>query len=140
MGYGSPSGSQISHYIVPRPYPFPTHWTADHQNCVSALLSSLPNKSNLLRSLDAFRSGTLSLFLPQVPDEIEPAFVERVLSQAREKLDTPPEILSILFAALAQGSQLSHFDEEKGRWGEGQERSESQKGEIYSKTIRFSTS
>ena len=70
-----------------------------------------------------------------MPDEITAIKVERFLSNSQKNAETFPDMLALLFAALAQGSQNGVFDKCGGKWVEGAMEAEAKKGDVYGKKM-----
>lgn len=127
-----PRGAEI---YAPRdlpPYPFPIMWPARLEDCIPSLLDCLPPRDELMIYLDAFEKRVQFCSFPHVPNEITKAEVDRFLSDSKKNAELFPDMLALLFAALALGSQHSVFDSCGGKWVEGAMEREAKKGDVYS--------
>jgi hypothetical protein len=61
--------------------------------------------------------------------------VDRFLSDATKNTEKCPDMLAVLFAALALGSQHCVWDKCGGKWVEGEMEKESEKGNLYSERV-----
>ena len=130
-----PRGADIYAPQNPPAFPFATMWPAYPQACIPALLNCLPPRDELLGYLETFQCRAQSYSFPHMPDEITAIKVERFLSDSQKNAETFPDMLALLFAALAQGSQNGVFDKCGGKWVEGAMEAESKKGDVYSKKM-----
>jgi hypothetical protein len=134
-------------YLVPRgqdmytpknspPYPFPTIFPATPEECIPELLKCLPQREELFECLTAFEKRVNVCSFPHVPLEITRSEVERYLADPRRNAHLCPEMLALLFAAIALGGQHSIWDRSGGQWGADTVRFEAVKGNVYSKPFR----
>jgi hypothetical protein len=100
-------------------------------DCIPALLECLPSREELLNYLDAFEKRVQICSFPHVPNEVTKTEVDRFLSDAKKNAEMHPDMLALLFAALALGSQHCVFDKSGGKWVEGAMEKESRNGDIY---------
>jgi hypothetical protein len=139
-----PKSASLAH-LVPRgpdmyspknapPYPFPTFFKATPEECIPQLLQCLPPIEDLLDCLSAFEKRVNACSFPYVPFEISKVEVERFLSDARKHAQMCPDMLALLFAAMALGGQHSVWDRSGGQWNGDDMLTESQKGDVYSKS------
>ncbi|KAF2198845.1 hypothetical protein GQ43DRAFT_474169 [Delitschia confertaspora ATCC 74209] len=112
-------------------FPFATMWRADFEDCIPALLDCLPQREELLSYLDAFQKRVQACSFPHTPNEITKSEVERFLSDAKKNALRFPDMLALLFAALALGCQNSVFDKCGGKWVEGAMEKEKINGDVY---------
>ncbi|KAI9672379.1 MAG: hypothetical protein M1817_003401 [Caeruleum heppii] len=110
-------------------YAFPTLWRADQG--AAALLNCLPPHDELFGYLDSFERRAQSCSFPHVPDEITKKEIERFLSDAEGNAFAHPDMLALIFAALAQGLQNGVYDKSGGQWVEGAMEAEAWKGDLY---------
>lgn len=120
----------------PPPYPFATLFKATPDECIPELLSCLPAREELLEYLNFFEKRVHICAFPHVPMEITRSEVERFLSDARHNAKVCPDMLALLFAALALGAQHSAWDKSGGEWKVETMREELQKGNVYSQSCR----
>jgi hypothetical protein len=110
-------------------------WPATLEACIPQLLGILPPKKELMEYLGAFQSRAQSCSFPHVPEEITSTEIERFLADAQNNAEMFPDMLALLFAALAQGSQNGVFDKSGGKWEAGAMEAQQQKvGDVYSKS------
>ena len=113
-------------------HPFPTLWPA--QEGVSGLLRLLPpSMEDIFAYLDAFQARASSCSFPHIPQECTRTEIERFLSNKEHNALVHPDMLALLFATLAQGSQNGVFDKCGGRWINEVMEEESKMGDVYSK-------
>lgn len=132
LAHAMPRGADIYAPQNAAAFPFATMWPAVPQVCIPALLQCLPPKDELLGYLDAFQNRAQSCSFPHVPDEITKIEIERFLKDARENAEMFPDMLALLFAALAQGSQSGVYDKYGEKWVEGAMEKEQRNGDVYS--------
>ncbi|KAH9862803.1 hypothetical protein J1614_010896 [Plenodomus biglobosus] len=131
-----PRGPDVHAPRNPRTYPFATLFKANPDECIPQLLSCLPAENGELSSyLDSFDNHVNLWSYPQVPVEINRNEIERFLSQARRNAQVCPDMLALLFAAIALGAQHSIWDKSGGQWDPEVMRKETGKGDVYSKSI-----
>ncbi|KAI9708288.1 MAG: hypothetical protein M1812_008046 [Candelaria pacifica] len=134
-----PQSSSVSH-AVPRgvdifafqdapSYAFPTLWPAN--GGAISLLRCLPPKEELLAYLDAFQRRAQSCSFPHVPEEITAREIERFLADAEGNAFKYPDMLALIFAALAQGLQNGVYDRCGQQWLAGAMEAEALKGDVY---------
>lgn len=92
-------------------YPFPTLWPATSRT--EGLLQCLPPREELHRYLDSFNRKALGFAFPWIPEAISQKEVEHFLESAEENAEKVPDLLALIFAALALGVQLEVFDEQR---------------------------
>ena len=113
-------------------YPFGTLFSWAVEDCVPQLLHCLPKMDVLLGYLETFQRRVQVCFFPHVPAEITKSEVERFMSDPKKNSEKCPDMLALLFAALALGSQHCVWDKCGGRWVAGAMEEESKKGNLYS--------
>jgi len=112
-------------------YPFPTLWPA--MSRTQGLLQCLPPRDELYHYLESFSTKARGFAFPYVPEDLSQKEVERFLENAEENADKVPDLLALIFAALALGVQLSMF-EDRQEGGAGVSQNSSRKGEIFCKS------
>jgi hypothetical protein len=126
-----PRGADMHTPWNPSPYPFATLFKGTLDECIPELLSVLPQKEELHEYLDAFQKRVHVCSFPHIPIEITKSEVERFLSDGRKNAQMCPDMLALLFAALALGSQHCVWDKCGGQWVASVMKAESQKGDVY---------
>jgi hypothetical protein len=106
------------------------NWSLD--GCIPQLLSCLPSEEVRCAYLDVFQERVHVFLIPHVPTEVSKSEVERFLSNATRNSMNCPDMLALLFATLALGSQHSVLDKYSGRWVPGAMEQESVPGKLYS--------
>lgn len=114
------------------PYPFPTLFKPMPEDGIPELLSCLPATEELLEYLDFFEKRVHLCAFPHIPMEITREEVGRFLSDRRKNAQMCPDMLALLFAALALGSQYSTWDRSGGQWKAETMKAELQRGNVYS--------
>lgn len=114
------------------PYPFPTLFKASADGWVPELLACLPPKDELLECLGAFEKRVNVCSFPHVPVEITRSEVERFLTDAPRNAEMCPDMLALLFAAIALGGQHSVWDRSGEKWKTDASTVELGKGDVYS--------
>ncbi|MCJ1245941.1 hypothetical protein MMC30_003145 [Trapelia coarctata] len=110
-------------------FPFPTLWHAQHGTC--RLVDLLPNKIDLLSLLRAFEHHAPLGYFPYVPEECTERGVDRFLANVERHSLLHPDILALLFAALAQGVQSGLYGRCGGKWVPGAMHREVKKGDVF---------
>jgi hypothetical protein len=128
-----PRGQDMYTPKNPPPYPFPTFFPATPEECIPELLKCLPQREELFECLNAFEKRVNVCSFPHVPLEITKSEVERFLDDPRRNAQMCPDMLALLFAAIALGGQHSVWDRSGGQWGANAMHFEVAKGNIYSK-------
>ena len=129
LTHALPRGVDIFAYQDVPLYPFSTLWRAE--GGTSVLLDCLPPRDEMLRYLDAFQLRAQSCSFPHVPEEITTKEIDRFLANAEDNAFRHPDMLALIFAALAQGLQTGVFDRSGGDWVEGAMEAEAWKGDLY---------
>jgi hypothetical protein len=111
-------------------YPFPTLWPA--MSRTQGLLQCLPPRDELYHYLASFSEKARGFAFPYVPEDLTQKEVERFLENAEENADKVPDLLALIFAALALGAQLDTFGSRPAETGIAQ--TSSRKGEIFCKS------
>lgn len=99
--------------------------------CIPQLLKCLPSQTERFRYLQAFERRVTIFAFPHVPLEVRSNEVERYL-QDPKNAEAYPDVLGLLFAALALGLQHSVWDRSNGSWVAGEMGKELKKGDVYS--------
>lgn len=111
-------------------YPFPTLWHAHHGTC--RLVDLLPSKPDFHSLLRAFEHHAPLYYFPYVPEECTERGVDQFLTNPERNSLLHPDILALLFAALAQGVQSGLHDRCGGKWVPGAMDREMKKGDVFS--------
>jgi hypothetical protein len=135
LAYLMPRGQDMYTPKNPPPYPFPTFFPATPEECIPELLKCLPQKEELFDCLNAFEKRVSVCSFPHVPFEITKGEVERFLDDPRRNAQMCPDMLALLFAAIALGGQHSVWDRSGGQWGADSMHFEVAKGNIYSEPL-----
>ncbi|KAF2002040.1 hypothetical protein P154DRAFT_403841, partial [Amniculicola lignicola CBS 123094] len=114
-----------------RPYPFATLFSATPDQCIPELLSCLPPSEELSVYLESFQDRVPICSFPHIPAEITKTEVERFLSDKRKNAKMYPDMLGLLFAALALGAQHSVWDRSGGKWVAGAMEADLKKADIW---------
>lgn len=118
-------------------YPFPTLWPA--MSRTQGLLRCLPSRDELYHYLDVFSQKARGFAFPYVPEDLTQKEVERFLENAEENAEKVPDLLALIFAALALGVQLDTFGSLREAETSSPQNSRG-KGEIFCKLDIFVTS
>ncbi|KAI5195008.1 hypothetical protein E4T39_08399 [Aureobasidium subglaciale] len=110
-------------------YPFPTLWPA--MSRTQGLLQCLPSRDNLFLYLESFSRKAQGFAFPYVPEELTQREVEHFLENIEENAEKVPDLLGLMFAALALGVQLDTFDSRQVVQTSDSQ-TNSRKGEIFS--------
>jgi hypothetical protein len=113
-------------------FPFATLFSWDMKKCIPQLLDCLPPEPKRSAYLEAFQNRAHVCFFPHVPTEPTRSEVERFLSDAKSNTAKCPDMLALIFAALALGSQHGVWDECGGQWVAGAVEEEARTGNIFS--------
>jgi hypothetical protein len=140
MAYLMPRGADMYTPKDPQPYPFPTLFPATYEECIPELLLCLPDRDELFECLAGFEKRVIVCSFPHVPFEITRSEVERFLDDSRRNAQMCPDMLALLFAAIALGGQHSVWDRSGGRWDANAMDVENRKGKVYSKLTGSSRS
>lgn len=85
-------------------------------NSAAALLQLLPSDEEIFQHLEHFKRRAQSCSFPHVPDEVTKKEVERFLADRVNNATKAPDMLALIFAALAVGMQIGVFDRSDSRW------------------------
>lgn len=115
----------------PAAYPFPYLNSGD--NTTAALTKLLPEEQEIFESLRTFHEIARSFAVPQPPDKTREKEIQHFLSNVEHNATRAPDMLALLFAALALVCHMSVVGQEGGNT-----RDESQalfiRGNCYSKS------
>jgi hypothetical protein len=112
-------------------YPFPTLWHA--QQGTSCLIDLLPNSKDFSTFLSAFEYHAPLYYFPYLPEACHRKEVQQFLSNIEHNSLLHPDVLAVLFAALAQGVQSGLYDRWCGKWVPGAMQTEIKKGDVFSR-------
>lgn len=129
-----PRPSEMYALRNPPLHPFATLFKATPEECIPQLLSCLPSKEQLYEYLGCFESRVSISSFPLVPLEISRSEIERFLFDARKNAQMCPDMLALLFSAMALGTQYSVWDKSGGRWDAKVIEAETRKGDVYGKS------
>ncbi|KAF2720916.1 hypothetical protein K431DRAFT_313004 [Polychaeton citri CBS 116435] len=111
-------------------YPFATLWYQG-ADIIPQLLKTLPDKAELISSLDMFQHKAQSCSFPHVPDNTTKREVLRFLDDAEENAEKHPDMLALVFATLATGLQLGVYDRNGSLWVRGTTETAMQQADVY---------
>ena len=112
-------------------HPFPSLWTAN--NWVHGLYSCLQPWESSSGYLDTYVALAESRTWPHFAQEITRKEVERFLVNFEQNAVAYPDMLALIFAALATGLQLGVHERHGGRWLAGAVEAERTEGDMFSK-------
>lgn len=95
-------------------YPFQMIPIGD--NTPAALLELLPSDEEIFQHFEHFKRRAQSCSFPHVPDEITKKEVERFLADRKSNANKAPDMLALIFAALAVGMQIGVYDRNGCQW------------------------
>jgi hypothetical protein len=98
----------------PLSYPFPTIFPA-LPGCILALVACLPKQEDILECFTGFDDRVNVSSLPYVPFEVRRYEVERFLSDTERNANMRPDMLALLFAAMAFAGQQMLWDRCNGK-------------------------
>lgn len=111
-------------------YPFPTLWPA--MSRTQGLLQCLPSFEQLHGYLDSFSQKAQGFAFPYVPEDLTRKEVEHFLGNAQENAEKVPDLLALIFAAIALGVQLGTFEDQSEAPADALQ-AYSRKGELFCK-------
>jgi hypothetical protein len=115
----------------PSSYPFATLFAATPEECIPQLLDILPARKGLMEYLAAFEKRVYVCAFPHLPIELTKNEIERFLSDPERNARMCPDMLALIFAAIALGSQHSVWDKAGGQWKAEFVDAEAQRGNVY---------
>jgi hypothetical protein len=136
MAHLMPRGADMYTPKDQQPYPFPTLFPATPEECIPELLLCLPQREELFECLTGFEKRVIVCSFPHIPFEITRSEVERFLDDPRRNAQMCPDMLALIFAAIALGGQHSVWDRSGGQWEAEAMDFEDRKGKVYSKLIQ----
>ncbi|KAF2110985.1 fungal-specific transcription factor domain-containing protein [Lophiotrema nucula] len=132
LAHMMPRGLDMYAPGISRPYPFATMFSHNLEASIPQLLRCLPaTKKELFDILEGFEKRVPVCSFPDVPREITRHEVERFLEDPNKNAQTHPDLLGLLFAALAIGSQQSVWDRSGEKWVAGAMDTELHKGDVF---------
>jgi hypothetical protein len=108
-------------------------WPSLAQHGIPALLQCLPSSIELYEYLEAFHKRSQNCSFPYNPDQVTRTEVERFLSDPGNNATLAPDMLALLFAALAQATQIGAHDKCNGQWNAQFLKAEASKGDVWRK-------
>lgn len=116
-------------------YPFPILSRWEGEGASSALLHCLPEREELFTALDSFQRRIQSYSFPHSPSEVTRKEVERFLTDAEVNTERFPDMLALIFAALAMGLQRGVYDQSGGNWVPGAMAKTTQQADVYGESF-----
>jgi len=113
-------------------YPFPTLWAGSDVS--SSLVQVLPAREELFDILDSFQKRAQACSFPHTPDEVTKREVERFLADTEGNAERFPDMLALIFIALATGLQMGQYDRSGGQWVAGAVEATRKKSDVYRKS------
>ncbi len=132
LAHHIPRGPDIFTLKSSAPYPFATLFPATPEECIPQLLDILPRPKELLEYLDAFEERVHICAFPHFPVELTKSETERFLSDPERNARMCPDMLALIFAAIALGAQHSVWDKSGKQWKAEVIDAEAQRGNVYS--------
>jgi hypothetical protein len=124
-----PKGQDI--YPADGSYAF--HMVSVGDNTAAALTDLLPPDEEIFQHLEHFNRRAQSCSFPHVPDEVTKKEVERFLADRKNNATKAPDMLGLIFAALAVGMQIGVFDQNGCQWHQPSMANSHNKGEVWRK-------
>lgn len=118
-------------------YPFATLFKATPQECIPQLLSCLPQDGGIHQYLDSFEKRVNIFSFPHMPLEITRSEIERFLSERQQNSEMHPDMLALLFAAIALGGQYSIWDKSGEQWVSGAMDAEMRSCDVFSRFVHM---
>jgi hypothetical protein len=128
-----PKGQDI--YPADEKYAF--HMVSVGDNSAAALTDLLPSDEEIFQHLEHFHRRAQSCSFPHVPDEVTKKEVERFLADRKNNAEKAPDMLGLIFAALAVGMQIGVFDQNGCQWHQPSMAISHSKGEAWRKLSTF---
>ena len=135
-----PRGPDIFTPKSSSPYPFATLFPATPEECIPQLLDILPSRKELMEYLAAFEKRARVCAFPHLPVELTKSEIERFLADAVRNARMCPDMLALIFAAIALGAQHSVWDKAGGKWRAEVIDAEAQRGNVYSESAPLPSS
>jgi hypothetical protein len=132
-----PRGPDIFIPNSPSTYPFATLFPATPEECIPQLLDILPLRKELQEYLTAFEKRVYVCAFPHLPVELTKNEIDRFLADPERNARMCPEMLALVFAAIALGAQHSVWDQCAGSWKAEAVDAEAQRGNVYGKYARI---
>lgn len=117
-------------------YPFPAMWDAN--TCVPGLYSCFQPWEEVSSYLDSFLTRSESRAWPRLATEITRKEVERFLTDFERNAVAYPDMLALVFAALATGLQTGSYERNGNQWSAGSVSAVSTKGDLFGKSLSAS--
>lgn len=130
-----PRGPDIFAPNSPSTYPFATLFPATPEECIPQLLDILPSRKELQEYLIAFEKRVYVCAFPHLPVELTKTEIDRFLADPERNARWCPEMLALIFAAIALGAQHSVWDKCGGTWKAESVDAEAQRGNVYSEYL-----
>lgn len=130
-----PRGPDLFTPKSPSSYPFATLFPATPEECIPQLLDILPSRKELLDYLAAFEKRVFVCDFPHLPIELTKSEIERFLSDAERNARMCPDMLALIFAAIALGAQHSVWDKSGEQWKAEAVDAEAQRGNVYGQYV-----
>lgn len=109
-------------------------FAATPEECIPQLLDILPSQKELMEYIAAFEKRAHICAFPHLPVELSKSEIERFLTDAERNARMCPDMLALIFAAIALGAQHSVWDKAGGTWTAEIIDAEAQRGNVYSKS------
>lgn len=135
LAHHMPRGPDIFTSKSPSSYPFATLFQATPEECIPQLLGILPCRRELLGYLSAFEKRVYVCAFPHIPVELTKSEIERFLSDPERNARMCPEMLALIFAAIALGAQHSIWDKSGEQWKAEFVDAEAQRGNVYGQYV-----
>lgn len=135
LAHHMPRGPDMYTPKSPSSYPFATLFPATPEQCIPQLLDILPDRSELLEYLAAFEQRVHICAFPYLPIELTKTEMERFLDDPERNARMCPDMLALIFAAIALGAQHSVWDKAGEQWRAEFVDAEAKRGNVYSEYI-----
>ena len=112
-------------------YPFATLFPATPEECIPQLLDILPTRKDLMEYLNAFEKRVYVCEFPLLPVELTKHEIDRFLVDPETNAQMCPDMLALIFAAIALSGQHSVWDKSGVQWKAGLVDAEAQRGNVY---------
>ena len=113
-------------------HPFPTLWFA--KDGTPGLVKLLPSEETLLEYLDLFENQVQPIMFPHMPLACTRSEVQRFLSNVHRNASLHPDMLALIFTAVALGIANVVDQQQSGRLNVGLSEHESAKGDVFSRS------